>query len=201
MPGVAYRGANIPTRKVFYTGRTINGTRADRTAVALTISVAAGVVATNRVPIGAVLIRDPFGWETGGSKIGVGVDATPLTTRTGNYESTDYTQPQASHLHQHKVVVIESGDAPANDPLGGRWVTVIDVADVAAVLLTGAVVALTQVGVSAGSFAVGTLPVTSVSELVAVFVNGIGQTYEANDSGELRLRSVKLCGIQNPSLN
>ena len=125
-----YAGLNIRPLRVYYTGFDSNGTRASRTAITLT---------NGRVPIGAILCKDPFQWENGGSGIGAATDNPTTGVRTGVFEGMDYTRPQTSILNQHKVVVIGGGEPPASNPNGGRWVDVIEVADACNVLLNGTV--------------------------------------------------------------
>lgn len=202
----SYRGENIKTFKVWYTGKTINGTNASRTAVALTAGTA-GVLATGQLPVGAVLVRDPFAFDTGGNKLGIGTDASPTTVRTGAYEGLDYTQPQTSYLNQRKVVVVEPGVAPPNDSTGGRWVTVIESADTCEVLTVGTGTAtitaghqLTVINASFAATIAAANPPTTVAELVEVINNGIGIALEANTATVGR-RAAKLCGVQNPAIS
>jgi hypothetical protein len=185
-----YAGLNIRPLRVYYTGLTSNGTRASRTAITLT---------NGRIPIGAVLCKDPFQWEQGGSGIGAATD-NGAGVRTGAFEGMDYTQPQTSILNQHKVVVIGGGEPPAGNPNGGRWVDVIEVADACNVLLNGTVTAGDQLVAVNASFAAATAPATSVAELVTIINNGIGQALDANSAGP-NLRAVKLKPIGSPSLS
>ena len=188
-----YRGQNLVTKRVWYTGRTINATRASSSVITLTNGL---------LPMGAVLVRDPFAFDQGGSRLGdpATVDANPAAVRTGTYEGIDYTQPQTGFLNQHKVVVVDPGIAPPGNPNGGRWITVIEAADAATVLTNGTVAAGDQLGVTNGTFAASALPVTSVAELVTVLNNGIGVALETNSGGP-NLRSAKISGGQNPSFS
>lgn len=188
-----YRGQSLPIKSVWYTGRTINGTRASSTPIALT---------NGQLPRGAVLVRDPFSFDTGGSRLGdpATVDANPAAVRTGVYEGLDYSQPQTGFLNQKKVIVVNPGRPPAGNPNGGRWVDVIEVADACSVLLNGTVSAGDQVGVTNGSFAASTMATTNVADMLAILNNGIGIAGEANSGGP-NLRPVKFCGAQNPSFS
>jgi hypothetical protein len=186
-----YAGLNIRPLRVWYTGFDSNGTRGSRNVIALT---------NGRVPIGAILCKDPFQWENGGSGIGAATDNPTTGVRTGTFEGMDYTRPQTSILNQHKVVVIGGGEPPAGNPNGGRFVDVIECADVCNVLLNGTVTAGDQLVAVNNQFYAQTAPATSVAELLAIINTGIGQALDANSAGP-NLRAVKLKPIGSPSLS
>lgn len=110
-PSTTGTSTTTAVRRVWFTGKNIATAKASRTNLTRTTTNAV-TTAKTILAIGSVLIRDPFGWDNG-----VGVD---------------YTQAQASYLHEQAVVVVgmepvESGD-PANDGYG-RWVNVVELSE------------------------------------------------------------------------
>ena len=124
---LSYKGRPLATHRVFFTGKTINATPASRTAI--TTGLIGG-----EVPLGAVLVRDPYGPDEG---IG-----------------QDFTQPQTSFLHEQKVVVVKKFPKLAGSV--GQWVEVVESGEyVEAMVKLNATAGTSILGPVNGQFALG----------------------------------------------
>jgi len=124
---LTYKGPPLVTRRVWFTGKTINATAGSRTAIST------GLI-SSQVPPGATLIRDPYGHDEG---IG-----------------QDYTQPQTSFLHEQAVVVVKV--VPKESGATGQWVEVVEKGEyIEAMVKINATLGSTILGPVNGQFALG----------------------------------------------
>jgi hypothetical protein len=154
-------------RPAFYTGKTVNATKASRTNVSED-ATSVSTVATSTLQIGSVMCRDPYGHDKG---IGV-----------------DFTRPATAVLHEQKVVVVALGDRAYPDSIStdgpGRWCTVVDMTGEVNVLIQdGSVTTPTTgldgsiLGVVNGSFALADIDFPAAAG--AGFTDSTGGTASA----------------------
>jgi hypothetical protein len=182
----AYRGNPTAVRRVWFTGRTIHSVAGSRTVI------------TAAPPIGAILVRDPFGHDNGSGIIG---NTAPAGTGVGDTdplvrEALDYTRPQANFLHGQKVIVASVG--PLSEGGIGRWVEVWNCEEAVDVLLNGTVAEQDYIIPVADQYHGAAAPATSVAELNVVLRTAIGIALQDNSGGPNR-RAVKLGGPFNGS--
>lgn len=182
----AYRGNPTAFRRVWFTGRTIHSVAGSRTVI------------TAAPPIGAILVRDPFGHDNGSGIIG---NTSPAGTGAGDSdplvrEGLDYTQAQTGYLHGQKVIV--AGLQPVSEGGVGRWVDVWTCEEAVDVLVNGTVAEQDYIIPVAGQYHGVAAPATTVGELNTVLRTAIGIALQDNASGTNR-RAVKLGGPFNGS--
>lgn len=162
MPNTSYNRATVVSnnpqpRRVFYTGKTVNATKASRTNIAQD-STSALTTARTIPRIGSVLCRDPYGQDNG-----VGID---------------FVRPATAVLSEQKVVIVGMDPYWYTDTATdgfGRYVDVMDVSEDISVMLEGNPVSYmtTWLGVLDASFcltnlATGTAGILSVAVIATV---------------------------------